>query len=75
MIQYLDIGGTFYKHVLAPRATTQERMNLYFIGTEMFMAERYTVRMTCCQIDVMYTHQQSVIYKDALGNLRLLGFL
>jgi hypothetical protein len=43
-IQLLDPVETFKKHVLAPRARTQEHMNLHFRGTEIFLAERYTVR-------------------------------
>ena len=43
LIRLLDIVGNFKKHVLAPRAKTQEEMNLNFQGTFYNLGERYTV--------------------------------
>ena len=42
--QILDPVGHFYRHCLAPRAPDQERMMMYFVGTEYQLSERYTVR-------------------------------
>lgn len=42
VLQYLDFGGFFKRHYLAPRATTQDAMNLSMQGTEVELAERYT---------------------------------
>ena len=39
-----DIIGNFRKHILAPRARTQEAMNSHFLGTPYNLGERYTVR-------------------------------
>ena len=41
--QVLDISGNVNRHVLAPRALDQRRMNAYFIGVEYSLSERYTV--------------------------------
>jgi hypothetical protein len=41
-LQLFDIPGHLQRHFLAPRATTQDAMNLAFSGTEMELAERYT---------------------------------
>lgn len=41
-LRLLDIGGKFQRHVLAPRAMTQEQMNLNFLGTPYNLGERYT---------------------------------
>jgi hypothetical protein len=41
--QVLDIPGHVYRHVLAPRAPDQRRMNAYFSGTKYYLSERYTV--------------------------------
>ena len=41
-IRLLDLGGNFSKHILAPRAMTQEAMNLNFLGTPYNLGERYT---------------------------------
>ena len=41
-IQLLDPSGNFKRHILAPRASSQDRMNLLMGGTEYFIAERYT---------------------------------
>lgn len=43
VIQWLDPAQNLMKHVMAPRAATQEKMNLVFRGSEIFLAERYTV--------------------------------
>ena len=37
-----DLGGNFKRHFLAPRAKSQERMNLLMSGTEYTLAERFT---------------------------------
>ena len=38
-MRLLDIGSTFKKYVLAPRAKTQKKMNSYFTGTLWTLAE------------------------------------
>ena len=43
LIQWLDPVENIKKHLVAPRATTQEKMNLFFRGSEIYLAERYTV--------------------------------
>jgi hypothetical protein len=42
VLQLLDISENFKRHFLAPRAKTQEKMNLHMRGAEIFIAERYT---------------------------------
>ena len=42
VIQLTDVWGHFQRHVVAPRATTQDSMNLCFQGLEVELAERYT---------------------------------
>ena len=42
VIQLLDPVSNFKRHFLAPRASSQERMNLLMGGTEYTVAERYT---------------------------------
>jgi hypothetical protein len=42
VLQLLDISENFKRHFLAPRAKTQEKMNLNMRGAEIFIAERYT---------------------------------
>ncbi len=41
LLQLLDIGGNIQRHYTAPRARTQEKMNLCMRGTEVMIAERY----------------------------------
>jgi hypothetical protein len=41
-LQLLDIFGHINKHILAPRAATQDAMNLLFQGSPYELAERYT---------------------------------
>ncbi|CAB9497646.1 protease [Seminavis robusta] len=41
-IRYADFPGNLQKHILAPRAVTQEQMNLCFLGTRYNLGERYT---------------------------------
>lgn len=41
-MRLLDISSNIKKHVLAPRAHTQEEMNLWFQGTRYNLGERYT---------------------------------
>lgn len=43
-IQLLDLFGHFQRHFLAPRAATQDLMNLNMRGQVVELAERYTVR-------------------------------
>ena len=42
LLRLADIRSNFRKHILAPRARTQELMNLHFQGTAYSLAERYT---------------------------------
>ena len=42
VLQVLDIPGLVRRHVVAPNAKTQERMNSYFRGTAWSLAERLT---------------------------------
>jgi hypothetical protein len=42
VIQLLDPLGHLKRHLLAPRAHTQDAMNLQFQGTQFELAERYT---------------------------------
>jgi Calcium-activated chloride channel len=41
-IQFLDPVGHIQRHILAPRAKTQDAMNLAFQGSVIELAERYT---------------------------------
>ncbi len=43
LIQFLDFGGHFNRHFVAPRMATQEEMNNRMVGTIVDLAERYTV--------------------------------
>jgi hypothetical protein len=45
LLRLSDWMSNLKKHVLAPRARTQEEMNLSFQGTSYNMGERYTVRV------------------------------
>ena len=38
-----DVTSQVYRHILAPRALDQRRMNAYFTGTRYALSERYTV--------------------------------
>ena len=42
LLRLTDIYGNLCKHVLAPRAPDQRRMNLYFSGGGYDIGERYT---------------------------------
>lgn len=42
LIQLSDVMGNLKRHILAPRAPDQRRMNLNFLGTHYELAERYT---------------------------------
>jgi len=42
LLRLLDIVGNVGKHFFAPRERTQERMNLWFRGTNFNLGERYT---------------------------------
>jgi hypothetical protein len=50
----LDLPGQFHRHILAPRAPDQRRMNAYFRGATYHLSERYTVRsvVRCCSVYV-----------------------
>ena len=41
-LQFLDVPGFIDHYVLAPFATTQEKMNRLFLGTDWSLAERYS---------------------------------
>ena len=41
LIQLTDLWGHFQRHVMAPRASSQDTMNLFFKGLEVELAERY----------------------------------
>jgi hypothetical protein len=43
VMQILDLPENFKRHVFAPRAKTQESMNLLMRGSEIHLSERYTV--------------------------------
>jgi hypothetical protein len=43
-LRLLDMWGNVQKHIFAPRARTQNSMNLFFQGTVYNLGERYTVR-------------------------------
>jgi len=42
VIQLTDVWGHIKRHILAPRAKTQDQMNRLFKGLEVELAERYT---------------------------------
>jgi uncharacterized membrane protein len=42
VFQALDLSGLFDRHVLAPFADTQEKMNRFFLGSPWNLAERYS---------------------------------
>ena len=42
-LDLLDISGNLKRHILAPRAKTQEDMNNYMRGKELDLADQYTV--------------------------------
>eukprot|EP00536_Pseudo-nitzschia_multiseries_P002604 jgi/Psemu1/294887/fgenesh1_pm.35_\ len=42
LVQVFDPAGHFQRHFLAPRAKTQDSMNILFQGTPYELAERYT---------------------------------
>ena len=44
LILVMDVWENFRKHILAPRARSQEEMNACFSGGRFWLAERYTVR-------------------------------
>ena len=43
LLKLLDIGGNIKKHILGPRARMQEKMNMFFQGSNYNLGERYTV--------------------------------
>lgn len=40
VVQLCDFGGHIQRHLLAPRATSQDAMNLFFEGEDLDIAER-----------------------------------
>lgn len=42
IIKFMDPGGLFKRHYLAPRAKSQEEMNSYMRGEVWYLAERFT---------------------------------
>ena len=46
LLRYIDIGGNFQRHIVAPRALTQAEMDLNFLGTPYRLGERFTVSNT-----------------------------
>lgn len=64
-IQLVDPMGHINRHFLAPRAQTQDAMNLKFIGAEYELAERYT-DMT------KVSDPQRIVRYDCSTNSRLL---
>ncbi len=40
-VQLVDAWGHIQRHILAPRAKTQDVMNMLFKGTDVELAERY----------------------------------
>ena len=56
----LDLPGQFNRHILAPRALDQRRMNSYFKGTKYQLSERYTVcfpRVSYCDAARINPHE------------------
>jgi hypothetical protein len=57
-LRLLDLFGNFKKHILAPRARTQELMNSSFQGTKYNLGERYTdltkVLFVCFYYSALY---------------------
>mmetsp|Transcript_3284 Transcript_3284/g.4907 ORF Transcript_3284/g.4907 Transcript_3284/m.4907 type:complete len:957 (+) Transcript_3284:29-2899(+) len=51
----IDIWGHVQRHILAPKESTQERMNLYFQGAEFSLAARYTEMMKIIFLTVFYS--------------------
>jgi hypothetical protein len=47
ILKLLNIGGNVKQHILAPRARTQEEMNMCFQGSHYNLGERYTVSIRC----------------------------
>lgn len=43
VIQLGDPYGNWSRHYLAPRASSQQKTDLCFVGTEFYLSERYTV--------------------------------
>jgi hypothetical protein len=54
LLRLIDVAGNFKKHVLAPRAKTQEEMNLNFQGTFYNLGERYTVSHLCLDMIILH---------------------
>lgn len=54
LLSYLDLWGSFQKHILAPRAQSQAHMNLKFKGTYYNLAERYTSFTTVVFLCYLY---------------------
>lgn len=58
LMRIIDIVGNFKRHILAPRAMTQEEMNLNFLGTPYRIGERFTaltnVLFVCCFYSALF---------------------
>ena len=50
IVKLLDLPGTIKKHLLGPRARTQEEMNMNFQGAHCNLGERYTVSCSESQV-------------------------
>jgi hypothetical protein len=61
MYQVSDPLGQISRHVLAPRAKTQEAMNMLMRGTEIYLAERYAHMVKFMYLMIWYC----VIYPSA----------
>ena len=57
-LNILDISGHINRHILAPRANTQEEINGCFQGTSYELADRYTtvtkLVFLCCYFSTLY---------------------
>ena len=45
VLNLLDITGNYNRHIRAPRSVTQEDMDMNMEGSDVQLAERYTVRL------------------------------
>lgn len=57
ILKFLNIGSNIRKHLLGPRATTQDEMNNCFQGSAYNLGERYTVRSDyrCYLLSILFT--------------------
>jgi len=80
-LRFADPPGNFQRHVLAPRALTQQEMNLNFIGTPYRLGERFTVHNSmidccCCRQQEKLAHSFfiSLNYFQAMTNILFVCF-